>query len=158
MHLHPSKNQISVKLKEHTEWPLSKATGSLNSTVTAALEVITNTIPIRLRLQEFLATEYERLLRKNDNHPFKVKQPLLNSSNPQLILPSQMMHCAILSRSTAKRVDLSNIDKGPTYDPEMLCCRSFFRKAMTPVDLGNANTRSKVQSNEAKVIADSYIN
>ena len=66
------------------------------------------------------------------------------------------MHCAI--RSTAKRVDLSNIDKDPTYDPEMLCCRSFTRKALTPVDLGNANTRPKVQSNEAKAIAGSYIN
>ena len=44
------------------------------------------------------------------------------------------------------------------YDPEMLCCRSFTRKALTPVDLGNASTRSKVQSNEAKAIADSYIN
>ena len=67
-----------------------------------------------------------------------------------------MMHCAI--RSTAKRVDLSNIDKDPTYDPEMLCCRSFTRNALTLVDLGNANTRSKVQSNKAKAIADSYIN
>ena len=87
------------------------------------------------------------------------EQHLLNSSNPQLILPSQLMHCAI--GSTAKRVDLSNIDKDPTvhvqymYNPEILCCRSFTRTALTPFELGNANTRSKVQSNEA--IADSYI-
>ena len=163
MHLqygHPSKKSNFSKIERIHRIALLKPTGCLNSTPTAALEVITNTIPIRLRLQELLATEYVRLLRKNDNHPLKVialgEQHLLNSSNPQLVLPSQMMHCAI--RSTAKRVDLSNIDKDPTYDPEMLCCRSFTRKALTPVDLGIANTRSKVQSNEAKAIADSYIN
>ena len=78
---------------------LLKATGCLNSSPTAALEVITNTIPIRLRIQELLATEYIRLLRKNDNHTLRVialgEQHLLNSSNHQFILPSQMMHCAI---------------------------------------------------------------
>ena len=76
---------------------LLKATGCLNSTPTAALEVITNMIPLGLRLQELLATEYVRLLRKNDNYSLKIialdEQHLLNSSNPQLILPSTDALC-----------------------------------------------------------------
>ena len=87
------------KIERINRIALLKATGCLNSTPTAAFKVITNTIPIRLRLQELLATEYIRLLRKNDNHPLKAialgEQHLLNSFNPQLILPSQMMHCDV---------------------------------------------------------------
>ena len=80
----------------------------------------------------------------------------VTSSNPKLIYPSQLMHCAI--RPTSKNIDLNNIDKDPKYDPDMLCCHSFSRKAITTDNLGNANNRSKAQSDRAKYIANEYLN
>ena len=125
------KDSDMCKLEQIHRQALLKATGCLRTTPTAALEIITNIIPLRLRLQELLAIEYIRFLHKDDSHPLRTVvmynyDTVLPSSNPQVILPSQLMHCVI--RYTSKRIDVSNVDKDPKYDPSILCCRSFSRK------------------------------
>ena len=138
-----------------------KASGCLNSTPTSALEVLTNVLPIRLRLQELLCYEYIRLLRKEDNNPIRAialydQNNIKATSNPQLILPAQMMLCAI--RPTARRINLSDMDRDPKYDPDLLCCRSFSRKALSLDQLSNSKTRTDEQANKAKTVAAEYIN
>ena len=60
-----------MKIDRIQRTALLKASGCLNSTPTSALEVLTNVLPIRLRLQELLCYEYIRLLRKEDNNPIR---------------------------------------------------------------------------------------
>ena len=150
------------KLEQIHRQALLKATGCLHTTPTAALQIITKVIPLRLRLQELLAIEYIQFLRKDDSHPLRAVvmcnyDTILPSSNPQVILPSQLMHCAI-TRYTSKRIDVSNVDKDPKYDPSILCCCSISRKTILAQNLGNANSRSKAQGDKAKFLANKYIN
>ena len=146
-----AKEQDLVKIDRIQRMALLRATGCLNSTPTTALEVITNVVLIHLRLQEIVATENIRFLRKNDNNPIRAialydQNSITGTSNPQLILPSQLMLCAI--KPTAKRINLENMDRDPTYDPDILCCRSFTRTCLTNEILGNANSRSEAQKIE----------
>ena len=133
---------VSAALSKIQRMTLLRATGCLNSTPTAALEVITNVIPILLRLQEIVAIEYIRILRKDDSNPITTialydQNSITATSNQQLILPSQLMLCVI--KPTAKRINLDNMDKDPVYDPDLLCCRSFTRICLSKEILGNAN-------------------
>ena len=50
------------------------------------------------------------------------------------------------------------MDRDPKYDPDLLCCRSFSRKALSLDQLGNSNTRTDEQANKAKTVAAEYIN
>ena len=140
---------------------LLKASGCLNLTPTSALEVLTNVLPIRLRLQELLCYEYIRLPRKEDNNPIRAvalydQNNIKATSFPQLILPAQKMLYVI--RPTARRINLSDMDRDPKYDPDLLCCRSFSRKALSLDQLGNSKTRTDEQDNKAQTVAAEYIN
>ena len=113
-----AKEQGFVKIDRIQRMALSRATGCLISTPTAALEVITNVVPVSLRLQEIAAIEYIRFLRKNDNNPIRTialydQNSVTATSNPQLISPPQIMLCAI--KPTAKRITLDNMDRDPIY-------------------------------------------
>ena len=66
------------------------------------------------------------------------------------------MLCA--GRPAARRINLSDMDRDPKYDPDLLCCRSFSRKALSLDQLGNSNTRTDEQANKAKTVAAEYIN
>ena len=99
------KEKDVIKIDRIQRTALLKASGCLNSSPTSALEVLTNVLPIRLRLQELLSYEYIRLLRKEDNNLIRAialcdQNNIKATSNPQLILPAQMMLCAI--RPTAR--------------------------------------------------------
>ena len=113
------KNKIFLKIDRIQIIAFLKATGCLNSTATAALQVIINVVPICLRFQEIVAIEYVRILRKNDNNP--IRSIALYDQNSitvtSLILPSQLMFCAI--KPTAKRINLDNMDRNPVYDPDI---------------------------------------
>ena len=61
------KEKDLIKIDRIQRTALLKASGCLNPTPTSALEVLTNVLPIRLRLQELLCYEYIRLLRKEDH-------------------------------------------------------------------------------------------
>ena len=67
-----------------------------------------------------------------------------------------MMLCAI--RPIARRINLSDMDRDPKYDPDLLCCRSSSRKALSLDQLGNSKTRTDEQANKAKTVAAEYIN
>ena len=77
-----AKEQDLVKIDRIQRMTLLRATGCLNSTPTTALEVITNVVLIRLRLQEIVATENIRFLRKmitilSELFPYMIKILLL---------------------------------------------------------------------------------
>ena len=50
------------------------------------------------------------------------------------------------------------MDRDPKYDPDLLCCRSSSRKALSLDQLGNSKTRTDEQVNKAKTVAAEYIN
>ena len=153
-----AKEQDLVKIDRIQIIALLKTTGCLNSNLTAALEVITNVVPICLRFQEVVVTEYIRILRKNPIRSIALydQNSITATSNPQLMLPSQLKFCAI--KPTAQRINLDNMDRNHKNDPDILCCRSFTRTCITNEILGNANARSKEQRNGAKLIPNDYVN
>ena len=66
-------NKAKTKVEQVNRIALLKATGAMNSTSTAALEVISHTLPLRVRLEEVLASFYVKLQQlPEDNHLLKL--------------------------------------------------------------------------------------
>ena len=152
------KEKDLIKIDRIQRTALLKASGCLNSTPTFNQKFITNTFETtRAYFFMNILGYYAKKTTTQLELLHSITKTIEATSNPQLILPAQMMLCAV--RPNARRINLSDMDsRDPKYDAALLCCRSFSRKALSLDQLGNSNTRTDEQANKAKRVAAEYIN
>ncbi len=136
---------------------LLRITGCLNSTSTTAMEILTNTLPIQLRLKECLCQEFVRLHRKAENHPIK---RLLGSAHtrPEVLVtqtPVNLMKSAY--QHMCKTLPVDRIETLPTYDKDSLRSPCIRKHIIAWRDLGNANTRTKEQALMSNRLTTEYL-
>jgi len=133
---------------------LLKITGCLNSTPTAALEVLTHTTPLRLRLNEIVCAEYLRILQKPSDHPLRtlIGDPEIRSTE---MTPANIMKTTM--RLTTKKLDPNRIEPHPTYDEHFMKGRVVNQEIIAWNNLGNSNNRTENQKIEARKVTTDFL-
>ncbi|XP_014677546.1 PREDICTED: RNA-directed DNA polymerase from mobile element jockey-like [Priapulus caudatus] len=89
---------------------LLRASGTINTTPAAALEVLTHVPPPRLRFQEILAHEFIRILRKPHDNPLRCMGPGLPRADPSVkaiiidISDSPLCDCGLANETVDHKI------------------------------------------------------
>ena len=129
----------------------------MGTTSTPALEVLTNILPIRLRLRECLCQEYVRMNRKPTNHP--IYSLVGDPGGPPEVLthqtPVNMMKAAL--RNTCKQLPVGRVEKFPGYDKDAMNTKVIHSNIIAWSNLGNAGNRTREQIIESNRVAAEYL-
>ncbi len=145
------------KIERAQRIALLKITGCTSSTPTEALEVLTNTLPIQLRLTESACLEFIRLSRKSDTHPcFKMlDNPSQKPTFQNVPTPVQYMKANFYN--TVKGVKLENLEKSLGFQKEYMRGRQALTDNAVGPNLGNSKSRTAEQKMEATRLAAQYL-
>ncbi len=121
-------------------------------TPTNALEVITGTLPFWLQLQEILASEYLRIMRKQPQSQVKELVIECTESASSQSNPAKLMKVSI--RDTSRKVDLKYLDPEPVYSEDNMDFN--IRKSM--VNRGKDLGSSKNRTDQQKLLTAQYSN
>jgi len=143
-----------AKLERAHRISLLKVTGCLSCTPTSALEVLTHTLPLKLRLNEIICTEYLRVLQKPSDHPLRVMigDPEVRSTD---LTPANVMKTT--TRLTAKKLQPSRIEPHPSYDSSYMKGRVIDKELIAWSQLGNSSNRSEAQKLEANKLTTEFL-
>ncbi len=137
-----SNTQLSL-LEDVHEAALRKITGTHGGTATNSLEVILGVLPFRLQLQDIMAKEYIRILRKNpDSATRNIIQQCLDSTSTASN-PAKLMKQAI--RETERIIDLEKLDPEPGYSEDRAVVEIRKRYLEKWKDLGSSKNRTSAQ-------------
>ncbi len=132
-----------AKLERFQRIALLKATGCLQSTPTNALEVISACMPLNLRLQETLAQEYVRIMRKQDGSPIKhcLQLSLSHPFTPGVPMASHLMYAAF--RPTSRIISIQQVDTEPSTLVSF--SSQITTQPITDKALGSSSSRTQEQ-------------
>ena len=131
------------KIERFQRIALIKATGSLNSTPTNALEVISGCMPLNLRLKETLAQEYARIMRKPDGSLVKqsLQLSLSHPFTPGIPMSAHLIHAAF--RPTSRHITMDQVEAEPS--PLISFTSPITTRHITDKTLGSSATRTREQ-------------
>ncbi len=136
---------------------LLKITGCTSSTPSEALEVLTNTLPIQLRLTETVCNEFVRLSRKPNSHPcFKMLgDPSRKPTYESVPTPVHFMKSSFYN--TVKGVNMADLEKSQGYIAEHMRGRQVTRINIFGRDLGSSKSRNAEQKRESTIRAANFL-
>ncbi|XP_014669984.1 PREDICTED: uncharacterized protein LOC106810992 [Priapulus caudatus] len=143
-----------LKLERVQRIALLRASGTLNSTPTAALEVMTNVPPLRIRYEEILAQEFIRIHRKPHTNHLRsmVLQHLDDRSymDHRILTPLHQIKMAV--KDLCREFDPRRVDHELVYLTERMHSSIVIRATNTWQTLGNSKTRTSIQASAARKI------
>ena len=153
-----AKQKDRDKIERVHRQALLRSTRAMNSSATAALELITNTMPIQCRLDVVIENELAKILAKPSNDHLKIAvQEGLDSLKGST--QSRLSPLHIFKITTSRLPDKDCIYKVEEESGESLerltqqCAKQLEHTA----DLGSAGTRTKAQTDKAKATAEEFI-
>ena len=136
---------------------LKKATGAMDKTSCAALEVLTNTFPLDIRYQMVLINSFLQILRKRNSSKLRDKIiRLANDSkflNPNIITP---IHRFLMASRDLLDFDPITIEPH-VYETMEEINLPTLESVITEENLGNSKDRTSDQQSRAQEIAKKYI-
>ncbi len=142
------------KLERVQRISLLKATGCLNSTATAGLDVLSCCLPLRLTLSEILAAEYTRIMRKSDDQPIKDSMLCALELHSPYSAPKLMKHAYA---PTSKTIDIVRVELEPKLSEGYWYPASLTHRTITHEDLGSSKTRTLEMANRARALYGQHL-
>ena len=137
-----SNTQVAL-LEDVHEAALRKITGTHGGTATNSLEVIMGVLPFRLQLQEKMAKEYLRILRKQPDSAIRIIVQQCIDSTSTASNPAKLMKQAI--RETERKINLEKLDPEPSYSEDRAVIVLQKRYLDKWKDLGSSKSRTSAQ-------------
>ena len=133
---------------------LRRILGAKSHSPSDALEVISNVMPVRLRIQELCVREFARILRKPDDSKIR---SLLTSSSIRRGRFTPMSYIKHVARGFQRSLGNLEIEMEHAITPEQILDEVTVKQIPIARDLGNARTRSIEQSTQGKSIVDEFV-
>ena len=136
---------------------LLKITGCLNSTSTAAMEVITGIEPLRLRIQETCIKELVRIAAKPDDHHLKQALCLKKDYKSRSRAQTPAHNLWRLLTNLDYNLDILKVEPELQYADKYKVDMPINTNLIAWEGLGNAGSRTAEEATRAKNIASDYI-
>ena len=138
---------------------LRKAVGALHGSPSSALHVITNILPLDLRLDEVLLNSYLKIVRKEDDNRLKSKIAALMSDNSfmdhKILTPLHKL--SMILRKLSPLCKFENVEKQMYSSVSSCLATKATAIAYTPGSFGSSNNRCEAQAKEALQAAQNYL-
>ncbi len=151
-------NQTALeKVERAHRIALLKITGCTNSTPTEAMEILTNIVPIQLRLKETSCLEFLRLCRKPENHPsFTVlDNPCAKAKYLRVQTPVNIMKANL--HNIARDLNPALLEKFHCTDNHLIRDTPIKAELDTGQNLGSSHSRTKDQTDQARTHCANYL-
>ena len=138
---------------------IRKAVGAMHGSPSSALHVITNILPLDLRLDEILLNCYLKIVRKEDNNQLKGKIAALLSDTTfmdhKILTPLHKL--SMILRTISSRTNLDNVEKQLYSSISSCLATKATAVAYTPGSFGSSNSRCEAQARAALRAAQDYL-
>jgi ribonuclease HI len=136
---------------------LLRITGCLRSTSTAAVEVLTGIMPLRLRIQEVCIQELIRIAGKPDDHPLKKIFCLDDTTKSRSKAQTPAHSLWRMISNLDKDIDITLVEPDIQYNRSYNLKMPILPKLIGWEGLGCAGTKTVDQTNRAYNIATEHI-